>query len=129
MLIQSNNPYKSIEQETEHLVGRTRKQIQEIRNQSPNRHVILAGFGAGAAIALQVAIVEPVNSIVCLSFAFNTLNGVRGCSDDRILEITTPIIFIIGQNAQRSRYFIQNEWKFSGYFLNYLNLICKNYFY
>lgn len=81
----------------------SRAKIQKIRNQSPNRHIILAGFDAGAAIALQVALVERVNSIVCLSFAFNTLNGVRGMPDDRILDITTPVLFVIGQNAQRSR--------------------------
>lgn len=82
----------------------TRAKIQEIRNQTPNRHIILAGFNAGAAIALQVALVEQVNSIVCLGFAFNTLFGVRGNPDDRILDLTTPVLFVIGQNAQRSRW-------------------------
>lgn len=88
---------------TEQLVAMTRAKIQEIRNQSPNRHIILAGFNAGAALALQVALVEPVNSIICFGFAFNTLLGVRGAPDDRIVELTTPILFVIGQNAQRSR--------------------------
>lgn len=81
----------------------TRAKIQEIRNQIPNRHIILAGCNAGAAIALQVALVETVNSIVCLGFAFNTLFGVHGEPDDRILDLTTPVLFVIGQNAQRSR--------------------------
>lgn len=98
--IDSNRP---IDQVTEHLVAMTRAKIQEVRNQTPNRHIILAGFNAGAAIALQVALVEPVNSIVCLGFAFNTLNGVRGMPDDKVLELTTPVLFVIGQNAQRSR--------------------------
>lgn len=85
------------------MVAMTRAKIQEVRNQTPNRHVILAGFNAGAAIVLQVALVEPVNSIVCLGFAFNTLHGVRGMPDDKALEVTAPILFVIGQNAQRSR--------------------------
>lgn len=88
---------------TEQLISMTRAKIQEIRNQTPNRPIILAGFNAGAALALQVALVEPVNSIVCLGFAFNTLCGVRGAPDDRIVDLTTPILFVIGQNAQRSR--------------------------
>lgn len=88
---------------TEQLVAVTRAKIQEIRNQASNRHIILAGFNAGAAIALQVALVEPVNSIVCLGFGFNTLIGVRGNPDDRILDLTIPVLFVIGQNAQRSR--------------------------
>lgn len=88
---------------TENLVAITRAKIQLIRNQTPHRHIILAGFAAGAAVALQVALVEPVNSIVCLGFAYNTLNGHRGANDDRILELTTPILFVIGENAQKSR--------------------------
>ncbi|XP_055314326.1 uncharacterized protein LOC129575237 isoform X2 [Sitodiplosis mosellana] len=100
--LQAIDPQKPIEQVTEHLVAMTRAKIQEVRNQTPNRHVILAGFNAGAAIALQVALVESVNSIVCLGFAFNTLHGVRGMPDDKALELTTPILFVIGQNAQRS---------------------------
>lgn len=97
--------HKSIEQVTEQLVAMTRAKIQDIHNQTPNRNIILAGFNAGAAIALQVALVEDVNSIICLGFAFNTLIGVRGAQDDRILELTTPVLFVVGQNAQRSRYF------------------------
>ncbi|XP_031633071.1 KAT8 regulatory NSL complex subunit 3-like isoform X2 [Contarinia nasturtii] len=93
---------KPIKQITETLVAMTRAKIQMVRNQRPNRHIILAGFAAGAAIAVQVAIVEPVNSIVCLGFAYNTLHGQRGKSDDRILELTTPILFVIGENAQKS---------------------------
>lgn len=89
---------------TEQLVALARAKIQKIRCQTPNRHVILVGFNAGAAVALQVALVEPVNSIICLGFAFNTLYGVRGAPDDRIVDLTTPVLFVIGQNAQRSRY-------------------------
>lgn len=88
---------------TEQLVAMTRSKIQHIRNQTANRDIILAGFNAGAAIALQVALVETVNSIICFGFAFNTLHGVRGFQDDRILDLTIPVLFVIGQNAQRSR--------------------------
>lgn len=88
---------------TEQLIGITRAKIQAIRNKTPNRHIILAGFNGGAALTLQVALVEPVNSIICLGFAFNTLYGVRGAPDDRIIVLTTPVLFVIGQNAQRSR--------------------------
>lgn len=95
---------KTFEEITEQLVAITRAKIKEIRSKMPNRNIILVGFNAGASIALQVATVETVNSIICLGFAFNTLHGVRGGVDDRILEITAPILFILGQNAQKSRY-------------------------
>lgn len=88
---------------TEQLITMTRAKIQAIRNHTPNRHVILVGFNAGAALALQIALVESVNSVICLGFAFNTLYGVHGAPDDRIVDLTTPVLFVIGQNAQRSR--------------------------
>lgn len=94
---------KTFDEITEQIIAIVRAKIQEIRLQTPNRNIILVGFNAGAAIAMQVALVEPVNSIVCLNFAYNTLHGVRGEPDDRILELTTPVLFVVGQNAQQSR--------------------------
>lgn len=101
--LKMNDDSKSIDLLTEQLIAIVRAKIQEIRVQTPNKHIILVGFNAGAAIAMQVALIEPINSIVCLGFAYNTLNGVRGEPDDRILELTTPVLFVLGQNAQKSR--------------------------
>lgn len=50
-----------------------------------------------------MALTENVNSIICMGFAYNTMNGVRGAPDDRILDITTPVLFVLGQNSARSR--------------------------
>lgn len=94
----------SFEQITEQLVMVSRARIAELRSDAPSRHIILVGFNAGAALAIQLGLVESVSSIVCLGFAYNTVNGVRGAPDDRILSITTPILFVLGQIAQRSRY-------------------------
>lgn len=102
----------SLDHVTDQMVAITRAKIQEIRYESQKQHIILIGFNAGAAIALQVALVETVDSVVCLGFAYNTIKGVRGAQDDRILELTTPVLFILGQNAQRSRYgFIYTKCK------------------
>lgn len=95
--------HKTFDDIAEQLIAIVRAKIQEIRLEKPNKKIILVGFNAGAAIAMQVALVEPVNSIVCLGFAYNTLHGVRGEPDDRILELTTPVLFILGQNTQQSR--------------------------
>lgn len=91
-----------IDQVAEHIVSISRAKIQELRTEQPSRHIILIGFNAGAALALQIALAENVNSIVCMGFAYNTVNGVRGAPDDHILDITTPIMFVIGQNSARS---------------------------
>lgn len=101
--IQESPRQPSLEHVTEQLVTATRTKIQELRNELPNRHIILVGINAGAAIALQVALVEVVSSIVCMGFAYNTLKGVRGAPDDRILDITIPVLFVLGDNSARSR--------------------------
>lgn len=94
---------QTLECVTEQLIAITRSKIQDLRNEMPNRHIILVGINTGAAIALQVALVETVSSIVCMGFAFNTIKGTRGAPDDRILDITTPVLFILGENSARSR--------------------------
>lgn len=96
-------PSQTLECITEQLIAITRSKIQDLRNEMPNRHIILVGFNAGASIALQVALVETISSIVCMGFAFNTTKGTRGAPDDRILEITTPVLFISGETSARSR--------------------------
>lgn len=99
--------YQPIDKVAEQMIAVSRAKIQEIRQESSSRHIILVGFNAGAAVALQVALVENVNSVICMGFAFNTLNGVRGQPDDKILDLTTPVMFVLGQNSARSRY--ENE--------------------
>lgn len=94
---------QSVQSITEHMIAISRAKIQEIRNEVENRQIILVGFNAGAALALQVALVEQVNSVVCMGFAYHTMNGTRGSPDDRILDLTTPVMFVLGQNSARSR--------------------------
>lgn len=96
-------PNQTIESITEQLVAVTRSKIQDLRNEMPNRHIILVGINAGASIAMQVALVETISSVVCMGFAFNTAGGARGAPDDRLLEIVTPVLFVLGRNSARSR--------------------------
>lgn len=86
---------------TEQILSVTRAKIQEIRGETPGRAIILLGFNAGAALALQIAQVETVTCVVCMGIAYNTVHGVRGAPDDRILDLTTPILFVIGQNSAK----------------------------
>ncbi|XP_065367189.1 KAT8 regulatory NSL complex subunit 3 isoform X1 [Calliphora vicina] len=91
-----------LEQVAEQIVSLTRVKIQELRNENSQRSIILIGFNAGASLALQVAMSENVACVVCMGFAYNTYNGVRGTPDDRILDIKVPILFVVGQNSARS---------------------------
>lgn len=86
----------------EQLMFATRAKLQEIRNESPDRPIILVGFNAGSALAVQIGMVEQVNCIISLGFAYNTLTGIRGTPDDHILDISAPVLFVIGQNAAKS---------------------------
>ncbi|XP_037950747.1 KAT8 regulatory NSL complex subunit 3-like [Teleopsis dalmanni] len=45
---------------------------------------------------------ENIACVICMGFAFHTLNGVRGMPDDRILDIKVPILFVIGQNSAKT---------------------------
>ncbi|KFB40570.1 AGAP004479-PA-like protein [Anopheles sinensis] len=86
----------------ENMVATTRTKIQQVRSGAPNRSIILVGFDAGAALAIQIGLVETVSCVICLGFSYNTYNGVRGAPDDHIVDITSPVMFVIGQNSARS---------------------------
>lgn len=43
-----------------------------------------------------------IASIICMGFSSNTLKGPRGHLDDQLVELRTPVLFVIGQNAART---------------------------
>lgn len=65
------------------------------------RPLLLVGFNQGSLIAIHSALENPgqVSAIVCLGFPMNALNGPRGDLDDPILDLTIPILFVVGQMA------------------------------
>ncbi|XP_023032037.1 KAT8 regulatory NSL complex subunit 3 isoform X1 [Drosophila willistoni] len=93
---------QNLDQVAETIVSLTRVRIHELRSENPSRGIILIGFNAGAALALQVALSESVACVICMGFAYNTLRGPRGAPDDRMLDIKAPILFVIGQNSART---------------------------
>ncbi|XP_032571190.1 uncharacterized protein LOC6609088 isoform X4 [Drosophila sechellia] len=93
---------QNLDHVAETIVSLTRVKINELRTENPSRGIILVGFNAGAAFALQVALSESVACVVCMGFAYNTIRGPRGTPDDRMLDIKAPILFVIGQNSART---------------------------
>lgn len=79
------------------MLASTRAKIQEVKSDYPSRPIILVGLNSGSAIALQVAQIEHVTSVVCLGFSLLTAEGKRGEPDDNLLEIQCPVLFVIGQ--------------------------------
>lgn len=93
---------QSLQTIAEQTVSVTRTKIQELKAENPDRRLILIGMNSAAAVAMQVALVEQVSGVVCFGFSYNTVHGVRGQADDHFLELSTPTLFLVGQNAARS---------------------------
>lgn len=93
---------QSLQSISEQMVSITRTKIQELKAENPDRRLILIGMNSASALAMQVALVEQVSGVICFGFSYNTVHGVRGQADDHLLDLTTPVLFLIGQNAARS---------------------------
>lgn len=93
---------QSLQSIAEQTVSITRTKIQELKAENPDRRLILIGMSSASALALQVALVEQVSGVVCFGFSYNTVHGVRGQANDNFLDLTTPVLFLVGQNAARS---------------------------
>ena len=44
-----------------------------------------------------------IKACVCLGFPIHTLDGIRGEPDDPLLDMRTPTMFVIGENATQTR--------------------------
>ena len=62
---------------------------------------MLLGWGVGAAIAAHVAGIERLAGLVCLGFPVSTLAGPRGQAGDPLLELKTPVLFVVGERSSQ----------------------------
>lgn len=65
------------------------------------RPLLLVGFNQGSLIAIHCALENPgqVAAVICLGFPMTAVNGFRGDLDDPMLDLSIPVLFVIGQMA------------------------------
>jgi regulatory NSL complex subunit 3 len=61
-------------------------------------------LGAGAIVAATVSLTERVAGVICLGFPLYGTFGRRGESNDPLLQVKHPILFIIGGRAANNRF-------------------------
>jgi len=71
----------------------------ELQDRYPQRPIILIGWQIGGVIACRLSCSVSVAAIVSLGFPTEFLRGSLNDAEEMLAETSTPVLFIVGQNA------------------------------
>ncbi|CAH2009974.1 unnamed protein product [Acanthoscelides obtectus] len=88
----------------DHMYAAVRAKLDEARTTFPGRPVVLVGVRAGASLALRLAKAEPgvATCVVAIGFSLLTAEGRRGEPEDEMLELHSPVLFVVGEKSDTS---------------------------
>ncbi|XP_039260315.2 uncharacterized protein LOC120336651 [Styela clava] len=76
-----------------------RTRINLYHTKYPDKPIILAGWHTATILNCHIALAEKLSAIICFGFPMQTLNGSRGTVDDVFCDLNTPILFVVGEEA------------------------------
>ncbi|XKL69044.1 hypothetical protein PGB90_006813 [Kerria lacca] len=85
----------------EQMIQATVSKIIEIQTDHPGRPIILIGVGASSLLACHIALGfnQKITGVVCIGFNIFTMDRKIGKANDKLLNMKTPVLFVIGQNS------------------------------
>ncbi|NXL68121.1 KANL3 protein, partial [Chordeiles acutipennis] len=84
----------------EHMIGAVRGKVAEIHSHFSHKPIILIGWNTGALVACHVKRCLPPKPLCPASILlhYNSSSSLQDV-DDPLLEMKTPVLFVIGQNS------------------------------
>jgi predicted alpha/beta-hydrolase family hydrolase len=76
------------------LIAAHREALASLRARHPRARVVLAGKSMGGRVGCHVALVEPVDALICLGYPL--VGGAGALRDEVLLVLRTPVLFCQG---------------------------------
>ncbi|XP_076813872.1 uncharacterized protein LOC143460302 isoform X1 [Clavelina lepadiformis] len=92
-----SNP--TVEELADDMLSTICKKVHEISARHPQRKIVLVGWHVTSLFNCHVALLEEVAAVICLGFPIYTIFGQRGEIDDVLCDVTTPTLFVIGDQT------------------------------